>query len=522
MLGKLGDIFSIAPILNHEFAVTKRKAVLIIASQFASVTDDMDYVERCVWDGHWTDLKGAIAFAKRRFSQVVPLATFGANFPIEKQTPSFQLDQWKRGDALSLWDSLPLPIRAQNGKPLKKPYILYADHSESCPFTPREELARLLVDEFPHHKIVRLSEIRVPRVTGFVPLYDAADALVTIDTMHLHLSRATKAPVIALAADKPSKWHGAAFHPRYRFYCRYGDYHRRKPELVDAIRGAVNNRRLPTVHTLKTAHEFGYNPSIVRHGDKLLTTYRWHPIKAWQTSLALNDGHMTHTIQMPAMGAARSFEDAKLFMFRDQLHISFVSAAAEYGKFKSIVCYGKLIEKDGWRVNQWFQPKYDHNDWSRIQKNWVFFECDNRLYALYGSAPEQIVIELDGDKVNAAHRSDGPSWDYGEIRGGCVIPWKGRLLRFFHSHGDSVDRNNWIYYIGATLMESTPPFKTIAVSGKPILAGDERWTPNCHHWKASVVFPGGAVQDGDTITLAFGRNDCECCLVNLNKHDLNL
>jgi ADP-heptose:LPS heptosyltransferase len=70
---------------------------------------------------------------------------------------------------------------------------------------------------------------------------DAADLIVSIDTSFLHLSAATKTPVIALSTDTPSTWHGSAWHPRFAMHCRYGDYLLRKSELLHVARKAIKD-----------------------------------------------------------------------------------------------------------------------------------------------------------------------------------------------------------------------------------------------------------------------------------------
>ena len=103
------------------------------------------------------------------------------------------------------------------------------------------------------------------------------------------------------------------------------------------------------------------------------------------------------------------------------------------------------------------------------------------------------------------------------------------LLRFFHSRLDNEAvpvRHR--YYIGAMLMEPEPPFKVVAVSKQPIFRGSEDDDLNdterhtAFHHKRNVVFPAGAVKDGDGWLLSFGVNDSACAVARLKFEDLKL
>lgn len=145
------------------------------------------------------------------------------------------------------------------------------------------------------------------------------------------------------------------------------------------------------------------------------------------------------------------------------------------------------------------------------------------LYCIYKLAPEQIVLELQGDAVIKEYRTKSPDWDWGEMRGGTQpISHKGLWLRFFHSS----TRNNksawgWNYYLGALLMENTPPFQIVAVSKFPILAGTERYFP-VTRWKPRVIFPAGAIKTENGFVVSVGLNDAATARVTLTEQDLNL
>lgn len=254
-LGKIGDVCSILPILSHEHKTTGRKPMLVVAEEYASCFDNLDYADLLIYKGHWQDLSGAMASAKRHYPKVIATQTYSKDFEIEKRQASFQLDQWERAGMLSKWDTLPLIIprpeesiaKAIVNQHFKKPkVILYGDHSQSSPFPHREQLASLLVEHFgKDHQILRLSEVNLKNPMHLLALYDAADLLVTIETLHIHLAKASDVPMVVLATDHPSPWHGSAGSRRFSFYGRYGEFPGNSNQLLDGIRAALFQGRRP-------------------------------------------------------------------------------------------------------------------------------------------------------------------------------------------------------------------------------------------------------------------------------------
>lgn len=531
-LGKTGDILSILPILHDEFTRTRVKPKLVVSRDYASVLQAVSYVEPIIHANRFDDLSGAIKLVKSLGMEAVPLQVFGQAFPIQKTTPSFQLDQWTRGGVVDHFHEWPLVIDRRNHdkeralcKAIagKRHFILLADYSESSPFWQKEDLAKLLVGRFgATHAIIRLSEVRAHNFQDLLGLYHQASLLVSIETAHLHLSRAVSTPVVALATDIPSRWHGSAWHPRYAFHCRYGDFQERTDELLAAC-DRVLNRKLPVeTEMVKTQFPHGYNASVIENSPVMV--YRYHPDKSWKTELAIDDGKGTHLLSVPGGYENYSKEDARLFWFNGKLHASLVLVREVNGMWRAAVAYGELQQNaKGWQLVNIRVPNYGRNHWNGMEKNWVFFEHQKRLFCIYGNDPDQTVLEINGEQLGGQPlHSPSLPWKYGAIRGGCIIAYKDKLLRFFHSHTTTGDRLRWIYYIGAMLMENRPPFKPLAISQRPIIAGIEKWMPDCRHWKQNVVFPGGVTREGAGWKLCYGVNDAEIAFARLSLSDLNL
>lgn len=233
-LGKNGDILSIVPCLHAEFLETGKKPTLVVAKDYSALPKALPWLVVEEFDGKFDCLGNALRWAKMRGKVDFIPQMHGIGYPQPKRNhPSFQLDQWDRMGRLHQWGTLPLTIqRGPNLALFECPAILVADHSQSSPFAEIDDLFSALQNQFPRHHVTRLSSVRLASLLDFLALYDAADLIVTIDTAHLHLSAATKTPVIALVTDNPSTWHGSAFHPRMKLHVRYKDYPLRKSELL--------------------------------------------------------------------------------------------------------------------------------------------------------------------------------------------------------------------------------------------------------------------------------------------------
>lgn len=260
-LGKFGDVCNILPIAHHESESTGNKPRIIVAKAYASILEGCSYVTPTVFDGDWQDLDGAIRFARSRFSNVVVTCTNGntkgKNFTIAQTEASFQLDQWKRAGVKEHFDKWPLIFDQRNKrrertlfdkhvKKIANPYtadsrerfILVGDKSESSPFDKTGELLTIIASEFGKtHKIIKLSEVKADFIFDLLCLYEKADALVTIETVHVHLSKAVEVPTFALLRDG---WRGSMCSSRFRGCLKYSEWETGKLKFIHDIQKAVH------------------------------------------------------------------------------------------------------------------------------------------------------------------------------------------------------------------------------------------------------------------------------------------
>lgn len=279
--------------------------------------------------------------------------------------------------------------------------------------------------------------------------------------------------------------------------------------------------------------QYGYNPSIIKHNDRTLLAYRWHRDGTASTKLAMAELDTTGnaiTNTPVTTEEDHSTDDPRMFMVRDELYMSYVLSTWPKIPTTSVVRYGKTLPVKPHTIKGSFQPAFGRNDWSAMEKNWVFFGYEDKIYVIYQSQPEQVVFELSGIVNKDPLDTPALTWKWGEIKGGTIpVPYNGRLLRFFHSTLDN-EPPPWRrrYYLGAMVMEATPPFKQLAISRKPVARGSEgdELTPMerlaCIHRKPKVIFPAGCIPLQDGWCVSCGINDCCSVLLHVHEKDLNL
>ncbi len=524
LLGKAGDIVGVLPCLHADFIETGHKPHLIISKRYSSIVEGLDYLEPVIWQGDWEDVSGALLWAKHTYGEVVVAQMHARDFVPRRVLPSFQLDQWQRCGRLEQWGTLPLVYPVEKG--LQKPsnFILVGDKGESAPFPKIEEIIITLTKEFPQHRIVRLSDWTLS-FSELLALYDAADLIVTIDTLHSHLTMASKTPLIVLSNDKPSRWHGIPFHPRMAMMCRYGDYDLKKEQLIHTAKQIVDKSIMPVVRTVQTANKFGYNMSMMKVGNNIWKTYRHHPEKGWRTVLSLVREGMEFPIKPPSKYDKHSIEDGRLFWFKGKPHISVTVARSKLPGTNFDPCiqaFGELTPEGS--IINWIEPRVGKNDWSGTEKNWVFFESGGKLHVTYSHSPAHVVYELDdkGSKKQE-YRSAVPVCSFGEPRGGTQhVQYNGQWLKFFHTNQVNLKsdaRQN--YHMGAMVMEKHPPFRITKISRQPILSGNELYSP-APRWKPKCRLCYGVLENTGAWEISMGANDCSCEIAYVWPENLNL
>lgn len=281
MLGRYGDICNILPMLLAENDAGRRPT-LVVAKDFADILDGVSYVDRIVWEGAYDQLPDALRWLKKSKGIHSPIVCQFHRHPFDKArlTDSYQKEVWRLAGRLEqfphrgplLFDRRDAEreealcwslVKDRDDNPM---IILVALESASSPI--HDDTKRGIMDairtRFTKPFVVDLSKLRAERIYDLLSVYEMASCLVSADTVHLHLSRESKVPVIALLNDG---WRGSVPNRNVQIPFRYSGM--TADRIVNAIENSINGYgysepeiRLPQAQIYHAVDAFG---SDARH-----------------------------------------------------------------------------------------------------------------------------------------------------------------------------------------------------------------------------------------------------------------
>lgn len=276
---------------------------------------------------------------------------------------------------------------------------------------------------------------------------------------------------------------------------------------------------------VKGIHPGGYNGAIQRFEDKLVLVYRWHndPQQPAKTILSISELDAEFNVtsnQVLDLNDDNSLEDGRLFVHEGKLKMVYVSSRWPAMPW-SVVKVCTLSKPDHWRASDFQETPPVGIEKQPIEKNFVPFVVGGRAYVIYRSWPRQIIYSLYDGQI---FECEPLRYPYGEIRGGCVIPYGDKLLRFFHSSNRSeMPPVTWRYFCSIAIHEPTRPFEMIRVLQRPIIFGSEiGGDESLRHFKPNIVMPMGVIEHEGGWALSIGRNDAEVLIAKIKPEDLNL
>lgn len=251
MLGRYGDIVNFLPALWY-ISRTETRPRLIVAADHASILDGVSYVEPVIFPGRVYDLDAANDFALDIDRDYYHVHASGIEFQ-ERKTKNFLTEPWAVAGLLDFYGRLPLHFDLRDRdreyelvKQLNdrgRPIVLVATHGISSPFNHAFHVIKKIRTSFPEANVIDLSTVKAERFYDLIGLYEAAQCLVTIDTGHLHLARASSVPVIALTNGE-QEWLTSPKTDQHIFYCTYHQYYSNSigklNEIIEVIGKCMN------------------------------------------------------------------------------------------------------------------------------------------------------------------------------------------------------------------------------------------------------------------------------------------
>lgn len=264
-----------------------------------------------------------------------------------------------------------------------------------------------------------------------------------------------------------------------------------------------------------------YNPAITSTSQVIART---HDRGDWRTSLILKRKHGAIVrIEPPTPLMEHSLEDARSFWRGEELWISFTCSKYPATEFRCVVIYGKIEFIDSRpRITEWYQPKYGHNDFTALEKNFCPWVINGKLWFYYATNGEtNTFIQVEKDRVVETKQAKMLPWKYGPPHGGCIVETPDGPLFFFNSRTGG-NRTQHRYHIGCARLDPKT-FDAVAISKSPILYGEEGVNVDkVKHYKPNVVFACGAIYQDGIIHLSYGWNDCKSMIAKLKKEHLKL
>ena len=265
-----------------------------------------------------------------------------------------------------------------------------------------------------------------------------------------------------------------------------------------------------------------YNPSLLAlSGGGFLYAYRTEAATEKEVgvsgiALAVLDDALevqgNWRLELPDAPADASVEDPRLFDHQGRPWVAFTVARYTGKGLRSRQAYARLRRAGkGWKLGEVLYPDYGANGGGGMEKNWTFFSAEGQIRCVYDLGfARWTVLGLDGERVTDTWIDAALEWPYGRMSGGTpAIPWNGDLLTLFHSFRDHPTRQRY-YYAGALTFEALAPHRPKLATPQPVLVGREEWgRPEYAPWQPLCVFPGGLVQRGDELLVAYGRNDID-------------
>ena len=191
-----------------------------------------------------------------------------------------------------------------------------------------------------------------------------------------------------------------------------------------------------------------------------------------------------------------------------------------------IVIHQSLFQLgDNWKVEAILDPVYGGNTSTlnhglKPEKNWLWFDHEGRTYFVYQTEPHIVCEVKDGVVVDEHKTFASLGWTLGDIRGGTPPVRVGdHYLSFFHSSMPWKKLPRYgvrrMYFAGAYLFEAKPPFQIVAATrtDKRLLSGT--WNEPTAESVPAVVYPTGAILDGNEWFITMGVNDCRCAWMKI-------
>ena len=223
-LGRNGDVINLLPLA---YWISQNGGCnWLIAEEYHSILDGVSYITPHSWHGSPETLEQAIQFANSSLQNPL-ISQVHKNPDRQRLMDSYCKESWRLSGYKysTTWPLIFDKRSPEREKTLIKKYIdphrknvCVGTKSLSSPFPKANELIAKIrgLDA----NVIDLDNVKAERIYDLIGLYDAADLLVCVDTVHIHLARACYTPLIAILNDG---WYGSVTPPQTVAEFRYSE-----------------------------------------------------------------------------------------------------------------------------------------------------------------------------------------------------------------------------------------------------------------------------------------------------------
>jgi hypothetical protein len=246
--GRYGDICHSLPAVWEYAQRTGDRPRFTAAAEFAGILDGCSYLEPHGAPVQWEKIQEVIRWAKGQWpdDDYVVMACYGHDYSPGYQCHSYLRDSWRLSQCPRPPETVPLVFDLRSPEreaelirrhtPADKPFIAVSTQGKSSPFHHTAQLLADIRTACPDLPIVDVGAIRGEKVFDVLGLMESATALVTIDTLHLHLSAALPTlPVFALVCDGPTLWNRSDWRPQQVWRASYSEFINLRPQFRHAL-----------------------------------------------------------------------------------------------------------------------------------------------------------------------------------------------------------------------------------------------------------------------------------------------
>lgn len=218
-LAHYGDIINILPLVKIIADQDGKIPTLIVPESHRSLLDGISYATFGTVNTKKLMFQGLMKTLERRYDRVIVPQVSMKGLSYERRCASFTMEAWDRAGMLSYWEAGSLQFDQRDmvseGTLVEhhireEPNILVNLSGISSPFPDAEFVWKDLRFRWGHKcNLINMGSFKAKKFQDLLGLMDSADALITIDTGTLHLAAASRVPMFAFIADRPSLWHGS-------------------------------------------------------------------------------------------------------------------------------------------------------------------------------------------------------------------------------------------------------------------------------------------------------------------------